>query len=92
MAPLRPLRSAGALFRIVDMAIERAGLDPPHRGPYLLRHSLATNMLRRGASLRAIGEILRHQRPDTTTRYAKVDLDSLRALALPWPESIGVAT
>jgi len=42
-------------------------------------------MLRRGASLTEIGEILRHRSPETTTIYAKVDLDALRTLALPWP-------
>jgi site-specific recombinase XerD len=42
-------------------------------------------MLRGGASLSEIGEILRHRNPDTTTIYAKVDLDALRTLALPWP-------
>jgi len=42
-------------------------------------------MLRGGASLAEIGEILRHQRLDTTQIYAKVDLAALRALAQPWP-------
>jgi len=51
----------------------------------LLRHSLATRMLRGGASLTEIGKILRHQLPSTTALYAKVDLAALRALAQPWP-------
>jgi site-specific recombinase XerD len=42
-------------------------------------------MLRRGASLAEIGEILRHRNPQTTTIYTKVDLKALRTLALPWP-------
>jgi site-specific recombinase XerD len=42
-------------------------------------------MLRGGASLSEIGEILRHRSPETTAIYAKVDLDALRTLALPWP-------
>jgi site-specific recombinase XerD len=86
-APVRELRSTGAVYKVVANAVRRAGLDPPHRGAYLLRHSLATTMLGRGSSLREIGEILRHQRADTTARYAKVDFASLRALALPWPGS-----
>src|SRR6266511_1759566 len=49
------------------------------------RNSLATGMLGRGASLAEIGELLRHRSPQTTTIYAKVDLGSLRPLALPWP-------
>jgi site-specific recombinase XerD len=45
-------------------------------------------MLRHGASLREIGDVLRHRRPQTTTIYAKVDLTALRALALPWPGGV----
>jgi site-specific recombinase XerD len=54
-------------------------------GAHLLRHSLATELLRQGASLAEIGEVLRHRSPDTTAIYAKVDLAALRTLALPWP-------
>ena len=55
------------------------------KGAHLLRHSLATSMLRNGASLEDIGRILRHCHPETTQIYAKVDLDALRALAPAWP-------
>jgi site-specific recombinase XerD len=48
------------------------------------RHSLATQMLRRGASLGEIGQLLRHQQPTTTQIYAKVDIKALRGIALPW--------
>ena len=51
---------------------------------FVLRHSLATGMLRNGASLAQIGQVLRHQLPQTTEIYAKVDFNALRALALPW--------
>ena len=57
----------------------------PTKGAHQFRHGLATQMLRHGASLTEIGEILRHRSPETTTIYAKVDLDALRTLALPWP-------
>jgi site-specific recombinase XerD len=60
-------------------------LHPPHRGAHLLRHSLATRMLRGGVSLTQIGQVLRHQLPQTTEIYAKVDLVALRKLAQPWP-------
>ena len=63
----------------------RAGIDPPFKGSHVLRHSLATEMLRRGASLEDIGQLLRHRHPETTQIYAKVDLEALRALAQPWP-------
>lgn len=74
-----------AISSLVMHALRRAGIDAPHKGAHLFRHSLATGMLGRGASLAEIGELLRHQSPETTTIYAKVDLGSLRTLALPWP-------
>ncbi len=76
---------ANAVSAIVHRALTRAGLNPQHRGAHLLRHSLATNLLRRGASLAQIGQVLRHQHIQTTEIYAKVDLNALRALTQPWP-------
>lgn len=70
---------------MVHRALVRAQLNPHHQGARLLRHSLATRMLRRGASLAQIGQVLRHARIRTTEIYAKVDLNALRALAQPWP-------
>jgi len=84
-APLRGFSSSVAICTIVRRALERAGLQPARKGAHLLRHSLATQMLRKGASLAEIGEILRHRLPNTTEIYAKVDLNALRALAQPWP-------
>lgn len=83
-APLTGFADGSAVSTIVRRAFARAGIYPPHRGAHILRHSLATMMLRKGASLREIGEVLRHQHPDTTTIYAKVDLASLRTIARPW--------
>jgi len=74
-----------AVCTIVKDALARAGVNSPRKGAHLFRHSLATGMLRQGASLAQIGELLRHQHPNTTTIYAKVDLPALRSLALPWP-------
>ena len=70
---------------IVRRALERADLTPPIKGAHLLRHSLATDLLRHGASLPEIGEVLRHRSLNTTEIYAKVDLDRLRTLVQPWP-------
>jgi len=50
-----------------------------------MRHSLATTMLRSGASMGEIGEVLRHRIPSTTEIYAKLDFEGLRSLAHPWP-------
>jgi len=84
-APHREFASSVAICTIVRRALARAGLSPVRKGAHLLRHSLATEMLRKGASLREIGEILRHRDPNTTQVYAKVDLAALRGLAQPWP-------
>lgn len=84
-APQRALLGPSAVSCVVLRALRRAGIDTPLKGAHLLRHSLATNMLGSGASLGEIAEILRHRNPQTTTIYAKVDLVSLHALALPWP-------
>jgi site-specific recombinase XerD len=63
-------------------------LDPQFKGSHLLRHSLATDMLRRGASLGEIGHLLRHRQPNTTQIYAKVDIAALRGIALRWPGGV----
>ena len=84
-APYVGFKSCGAVADVVRRALGRADLKPPRMGSHLLRHGLAKQMLRRGATLSEIGQILRHQRVDTTAIYAKVDLDSLRPLAQPWP-------
>jgi integrase/recombinase XerD len=86
-APIGPLtRSKVAM--IVESAARRAGVMKPRVGPNLLRHSAATAWLRDGMSLPAIGGLLRHQSPDTTAIYAKVDTDLLNTVARPWPEEV----
>jgi integrase/recombinase XerD len=81
-APLRGL-SGSAVGQIVRQACRRAGL--PRSGSHRLRHSAATQMLRNGASLSEIAQVLRHHSVDTTAIYAKVDRRGLRELAQPWP-------
>jgi site-specific recombinase XerD len=83
-APRQGFTGSAAICNVVERALGRAGLILTRKGSHLLRHGLATRMLRGGASLAEIGEILRHQRPSTTEIYAKVDVAALRALALPW--------
>jgi len=84
-APHRSFGHPSSISTIVCRALRRAGLQPDLKGAHLLRHSLATGMLRRGASMAEIGQVLRHRVPNTTEIYAKVDIKSLRSLALPWP-------
>jgi site-specific recombinase XerD len=77
--------SSSTISSFATRALVRAGIDTVCTGAHIFRHSLATEMLRQGASLTEIGQLLRHKHPDTTRIYAKVDLPALRDLALPWP-------
>ncbi|MBL8238139.1 MAG: site-specific integrase [Bryobacterales bacterium] len=84
-APLGGFKGQCGVGSVVRHALERAGIDAARKGAHQFRHALASQMLRQGASLSEIGELLRHRSPQTTAIYAKVDLVSLAALALPWP-------
>jgi site-specific recombinase XerD len=84
-APHRGFAGPSTLTTIVRRALGYADLHPAFKGAHLLRHSLATSMLRSGATMSEIGEVLRHREPNTTEIYAKVDFNGLRALAHPWP-------
>jgi site-specific recombinase XerD len=77
--------TGGGITQIVFAAAGRAGLGPIHS--HRLRHTAATAMLRAGASLEEIGQVLRHRQVLTTAIYAKVDRDALRQIARPWPEA-----
>jgi integrase/recombinase XerD len=84
-APIRGFKGPSGLGSIVRRSLKRAGIDSPTKGTHQFRHGLASEMLRGGASLGEIGEVLGHRHVQTTAIYAKVDLDALRTLALPWP-------
>jgi site-specific recombinase XerD len=84
-APIRGFLDQRAVGSLVRNTLAHAGIKAPTHGAHQFRHALATEMLRHGASLNEIGEVLRHRSPQTTEIYAKVDLDSLRTLCLPWP-------
>ncbi len=84
LAPAGAIRGS-AVSAVVRLACKRAGLSPSV-GSHALRHTAAIEMLRAGATLVEIGEVLRHREPRTTARYAKVDRKTLRRLARPWPE------
>lgn len=86
-APFRAFSSHSAVSVIVDRALCRARVARPSRGAaHLLRHSVASSMLRHGASLKDIALLLRHSSIETTQIYAKVDVLALRKIAQPWPE------
>jgi site-specific recombinase XerD len=83
VAPLRGLSPDG-VSEVVRAASERAGLGS--FGAHRLRHTAGTEMLRAGASLTEVAQVLRHRSIATTAVYAKVDHLALRQLAMPWPE------
>ena len=84
LAPHRGV-TTGALIMIVQSACRRAGIVPvaAHR----LRHTVASDLLRAGAGLPEIGQLLRHRGMASTAIYASVDTIALRELARPWPGS-----
>ena len=83
--PVRELGGRSAVSSVVRAGIAKAGLRPQVRGAHLLRHTLGTRMIRAGASMEEIAEVLRHHSPRSSSTYAKVDFEALRALAQPWP-------
>lgn len=78
--------SSTAISEVVVRALRRAEVETPLAGAYVLRHTVASRMVRRGSSLKEVADFLGHRCLDTTTIYAKLDLPALREVALPWPE------
>lgn len=87
LAPVGGFKHPSAVGSIVRRLLARSEISAPTTGAHQFRHGLACAMLRESASLDEIGEVLGHQRLQTTMIYAKADLLALRTLALPWPGS-----
>lgn len=83
-APYTPI-IARQVSSTAERAIRRAGVKSPSLGAHVFRHSAATAWLRQGLTLQAVGTLLRHRDVDTTAIYAKVDVELLRQIAMPWP-------
>jgi integrase len=89
LAPYVGFASGTTITWIAKTALDRAGVQGcAHRGAHIFRHSLATELLRSGATLAEIGQLLQHEGHDTTRIYAKVDIEALRTLSLPWPGGV----
>jgi integrase/recombinase XerD len=84
LAPWTPI-TRYVVTSVATRAIQRAGIKAPVLGAHVLRHLAATGLLRQGASLQVIGEVLRHRAVDTTAHYAKVDVALLQQVTMPWP-------
>ena len=84
-APFQPLTDATAISRIATRALRRAGVTGHVRlGAHTFRHTAASQMVNRGASFKDVADVLGHRSLQTTGIYAKLDLDALVAVALPW--------
>jgi len=83
--PARAMTS-NSVSKVVTRALVRAGLGLPSRGAHLLRHTVATHLVQKGASLKAVADLLGHRQLQTTLIYAKVNQPMLASVAQPWPE------
>jgi site-specific recombinase XerD len=85
-APYHALVHANSLSAIVERHLRAAGIEVTGKGAHGFRHGFATRMLQDGHSLKAIADVLGHRHLGTTFIYAKVDFNSLKQVALPWPQ------
>jgi len=82
------LISNHGIYHIAVCGLRQAGVERSVGGAYVFRHTVASHMVQRGASLKEVADFLGHRSIDTTAIYAKLDLPSLREVALPWPEMV----
>jgi integrase/recombinase XerD len=83
--PFRPLAGASAISRVARRAMEHAGIPArPLLGAHTFRHTVASQMVNHGASFKDVADVLGHQSLQTTGSYAKLDLEGLASVALPW--------
>lgn len=83
--PKTAFTTAAPVILAARRAFRRAGITGITHKSHSFRHTLATDLIRAGATLAEIGQVLRHQDQDTTRIYAKVDVEGLRSLSQPWP-------
>ncbi len=87
-APYHPFPHASTLTAIIQRRLDAAGIDLCHAGAHAFRHGFATRMLQQGHPLKAIADVLGHRHLSTTFLYTKVDFNSLREVALEWPQEV----
>lgn len=89
-APSGPLKST-AVIEAFQAWSQKSGLDIPFKGVHCIRHSYAIHLLRRGVSLKSIGDLLGHRSPESTAVYLRLATEDLRTVALPVPPPIAVS-
>lgn len=87
-APYHPLARSSSLSAIVERHIRAAGIDVPSKGAHAFRHGFATRMVNKGHSLKEVADVLGHRHLSTTFIYTKVDFNSLKQVALDWPQEV----
>jgi integrase len=83
--PYRPLAGPSAVSTMAKRALLSIGFAPgPQIGAHTFRHTVASEMVSKGATFKEVADVLGHQSLQTTGIYAKLDLQALAAVALPW--------
>lgn len=88
-APYGPLKPT-AVTEAFQLRVRLSGLDIPYQGPHCLRHSYAVHLLRQGASVKAIGDLLGHRSAESTCVYLRLSIEDLRSVALPMPQRFDI--
>ena len=83
--PVRPM-TASTVSGVIRRALSRCGIDVPHLGAHVLRHTLASHLVQNGAALKEVADVLRHRHIHSACVYAHLDVRQLRAVAQPWPK------
>jgi len=84
---VRPMNGS-AISYVIRRALRACGLEVPHPGAHLLRHTLASHLVQSGSSLKAVADLLRHRHLNSTAVYAHFDMAHLRSVAQPWPTEV----
>ena len=87
-APYHAFTLSSSLSAMVERHLRAAGIEVTSKGAHAFRHCFATRMLQQGHSLKAIADVLGHRHLGTTFIYTKVDFNSLKQVALQWPEEV----
>jgi len=80
------LMHGGSISQVIRRALQRCGIAVTRPGAHLLRHTLASHLVQKGASLKEVADVLRHRHLNSAAVYAHIDLPRLQPLAQPWPK------
>ena len=77
--------SPPAVGQVARRALSQAGIGVARSGAHVLRRTLASHLVQRGVSLKAIADLLGHRCLDTTRIYANLNHSMLLEVSGPWP-------